>query len=80
MIMNIYNLLLNTNGDIAGVALFTLLIYYFVSRHINYGLDWFETGLLISSAIALVVDVTVSFKEINNLLYSKDKLAYLKTV
>lgn len=70
--MSIYRLLLNTNGDIAGVVLFILLIYYFVSRYINYGLGWFETGLLVSSAVALAVDVRVSMKEINKLLYSKD--------
>ena len=63
--MRLIDLLIKTNGDAAGVVLFTLLIYYFVYRHITTGLNYFETGLLISSTIALAVDIKITAAFIN---------------
>ena len=35
--MSLYKLIKNTNGDALGVVLFTLLIFYFVSKYIEIG-------------------------------------------
>ena len=62
--MSLYKLIKNTNGDALGVVLFTLLIFYFVSKYIEIGLNSFEITLLLSSSAALVVDSIVVY---NNL-------------
>lgn len=62
--MSIYKLIKDTNGDVLGVVLFILLIFYFVSKYIEIGLNSFEIILFMSSSTALVVDSIVVY---NNL-------------
>jgi hypothetical protein len=62
--MVLFKLIKNTNGDALGVVLFILLIFYFVSKYLEFGLTSFEIILLLSSTAALVVDSIVVY---NNL-------------
>ena len=67
--MYIWRLIKETNGDVLGVVLFILLIYYFISKMIttNESITSFETLLLTSSIIAFIVDFYIVYKKITKI-------------